>query len=99
MEIMALKLTSGEELIAKVTVKSENELELHDARSIMLVPGPNGGQLKLAPVLFSSDVEKPITVNRATVSVYTTNVHPKFSDEYTRSTSKLVVPKSSILMG
>lgn len=94
--IMALKLTSGEELIAKVVLIDEKIMELHDARSIMLVPG---GQLRLAPLLFSADIDKPITVERACVAVYTETIRPEFLDSYTQSISKLVVPKSSILMG
>ena len=96
---MALKLTSGEELIAKVNIINENEFELHDSRLIIVVPGPNGGQVKLAPVLFSVDIEQLVTLNRKTVSIYTTNVYLKFLEEYTRLVSPLSIPRSSILMG
>jgi hypothetical protein len=96
LEVMSLKLTSGEELVAKVRFVDDETAELHDARSLMLLPG---GQLKLAPVLFSGDMDRAIMLNRRTISLLTRNVHPKFLEEYTRSVSPLTIPKPSIIMG
>ena len=95
MVIIAIKLTSGEELIASVVDKG-NEFELHNARSIMLVPG---GQLRLAPLLFSAAEDRPIMLSKASIAVSTSEIRSEFRDSYVQSTSKLVVPKSSILMG
>lgn len=96
MDVMALKLTSGEEIIAKVDFTDKDTLELHDARSIMLIPN---GQLRLAPLLFSADGDLPITVSRSTIAVYTKTIRTEFLESYTQSVSKLTIPKSSILMG
>jgi hypothetical protein len=61
--IYTLKLTSGEELTAKVIEHATDSIEV--AQPISMVLGPQG--LQMMPSLFSSNPDKTVQINTATI--------------------------------
>ena len=95
-EIISLKLTSGEEIIGKLVSQEGNEWILQDARSILV---SNDGRLQLGPTLFSAIKEKSVVIYRPAVAIYSEHIHPAFLAEYTKAVSPLTLPTSKIIMG
>jgi hypothetical protein len=96
LELVSLKLTSGEEIIGKFVTHEGNALILKDARSIIAM---TDGQLRLGPVLFSADKDHDVTILSTSIAVKSTHVRKEFADAYNQSISPLSIPKSKILLG
>jgi hypothetical protein len=97
--IYAFKLTSGEELISRLTMVSWDQdptYILDQPRSIMM---SGDGRLSFAPTLFSADPDKPITLNKTSVVAYTTDLREEMRDAYLQSVSKIAIPSKKIIMG
>lgn len=93
-EIWTFKLTSGEELVAKVIGVDENELIINNPVSV--APGPNG--VGLMPSLFTANSDAPTRLNTNTIAVYAMT-DESVKNKYIQATSNIVVPSKKILAG
>jgi len=64
-DIVTIKLTSGEELVAKLI--EENPMQIKIARPLVLTMGQQG--IGMVPYLFTVDPDKDIKMSRSTITV------------------------------
>jgi len=81
-EIITLKLTSGEELIAKLV--EETMLHYKLSRPLVIGMGPKGPAMM--PYLFTVHPDKDILLNKNTVTVVSAS-DKDFSDQYIQGTT------------
>lgn len=81
-EVVTIKLTSGEELVAKLVEDGPVYLKL--GRPMVLTMGPQG--LGMVPYLFTVNPEKDIKLNKSTVTVIEASAK-EFSDAYIQQTT------------
>lgn len=81
-EIVTLKLTSGEELIAKLSEDSPLHYKL--SRPMVLTAGQQG--LGMAPYLFTVNPDKDIKISKSTVVVCEAT-DKNFADSYIQGTT------------
>lgn len=93
-EVYTLKLTSGEEVVAKVTAIEDQYLLLHDPVSV--APGPQG--LGLMQSLFTADPKDPARLNINNVTIFALT-DSSVKAKYIEATTGLVVPDKKIIMG
>jgi hypothetical protein len=89
MKVITLKLTSGEELIAKhqETLDDSSHFVLEDARRLQLVPNGKGGTgLALMPLLMSNVEKGDFTIDKRHV-VIATEVDGTFEKQYLQEVS------------
>ena len=85
-DIVSIKLTSGEEMVA--TLESENDTELVLRKPFMLVAGDKGAGL--APFMFTVDADAKFTVRLNTI-ICIVKTAKDASDTYLQSTTGLTV--------
>ena len=97
MDIIVVKLVSGEEVIGKLEKESDDFVELGNARSLMMQQGPDG-QVGLGMVPFMPSADNPTTEIESNVQIYRqfimarpVTVPKPLEDAYIRSTSKIAV--------
>lgn len=93
-ETYTFKLTSGEEVVGKVTEIEDNYVSLKDPVSV--APGPQG--LGLMQSMFTADPKDPARLNINNVTIYALT-DESVKAKYIEATSGLVVPDKSIIMG
>lgn len=95
--VISMKLSTGEEIIGKVVeqLSDEDFMVLEDARLVVVYPN---GELKLAPVLFSANYDKNITVFKNSVVLISQFLRPEFEQGYLESVSKLALPTKKIIL-
>lgn len=81
-EVVTIKLTSGEELVAKLVEEHSDYIKI--SRSMVLTAGPNG--LAMVPYLFTVEQDKEIKMSRNTITVIAPTMKPA-ADQYLSSTS------------
>jgi hypothetical protein len=87
-DLVTLKLTSGEEVIAKFTGKADSYISIDKA--LVLMNGPQG----LAFGTFFSTAKQDVPFNIFTDKIVTiAHINDKIADEYNRVFSKIEVPK------
>lgn len=95
-EIVSLKLTSGEELVAKI-VKERDEMGfITISEPVSVAPGPQG--LGLIPSLFTAESNGEFKLNTNNITVYAAtdeNVKAK----YVEATTGLKVPSKKLVLG
>jgi hypothetical protein len=100
MNIIAIKLNTGDELIAKISETANNTdtvWELHDVRTLMLT---NEGRFSLGPIMFSANPEKPINVCLSSIATYSYDVEEGILSGYQSASSKIFIPSTrQILKG
>ena len=69
-DIVTIKLTSGEELVAKLI--EENPMQIKIARPLVLTMGQQG--IGMVPYLFTVDPDKDIKIKIPNPEVYNSNV-------------------------
>lgn len=92
-----MKLTSGEELIAKIVDTSkfdENLIAISNPLSV--APGPQG--LGLVPSLFTSDLDNPVVLNTNTVTMYSIPDR-NIEDKYITATTGITLPDKKLILG
>jgi len=94
-KIYTFKLTSGEELVAKVLNISDNNITITDPVSI--APGPSGG-LGLVPSLFTAKQHGQVTLNTNCVTLIA-NVDENVETKYIQATTGLITPEKKVLVG
>jgi hypothetical protein len=94
-DIITLKITSGEEIVARLISESSEQLVIY--KPLTLVPGPQG--MALMQSLMSANVEADVVVNKNAVIMHT-HSRDEMVSAWIEGTSGLKTPtKSSILMG
>lgn len=81
-EVVTIKLTSGEELVAKLIDENEKQYKL--SKPMVLSAGPKG--IGMVPYLFTVDPEKDVKLNKNTVTVIE-STDKNFADSYISSTT------------
>lgn len=85
-EVVTIKLTSGEELIAKLVEETPTSFTL--SRPLVVAMGAQGPGL--IPYLFTVSPEKNVKLNRQTITVVEVS-DPDFAKQYLQSTTGLVL--------
>lgn len=104
-ELRIIKLTSGEELIARVTSEDDLTVTVSKARAVHAIQMPDGMTYRIALVPFSPAApDSKITVYKSgiTASIAESNIPPEFASEYTKQTSDIEIVSgnlSSIITG
>lgn len=94
-EIFTFKLTSSEEMVAKVTAITENSVTITAPVSVV----PNGQGMGLITTLFTADPKEPITLNLGSVMVIA-KTEETIKNKYIEATSKIVLPeKKKLILG
>jgi hypothetical protein len=81
-EVVTLKFTSGEEIVAKLVEDSAAYYKL--SRPLVIGMGPKGPALM--PYLFTVNPDKDVKIAKATVTVAETT-DKEFADQYLQSTT------------
>jgi len=81
-EVITIKLTSGEELIAKLDEETATHYKL--SRPLVLSMGPQG--IGMVPYLFTASQDKVIPLNKSTVTVCVPTMK-EAADQYIQSTT------------
>ena len=93
-ETYTFKLTSGEEVVAKVTEVDGHYVSLHDPVSV--APGPQG--MGLIQSMFTADPKDPARLNINNVTIFAVT-DSSVKAKYIEATTGLVVPDKKIIMG
>jgi hypothetical protein len=92
-DIVALKLSTGEELIATFNKHAEKSIAI--MKGLVLMQGPQG--IALGTFFSTADPEKPINLNKSLI-VSVADLNPKLRDQYNNVFSKIkTTPKPSII--
>lgn len=83
-EVVTLKLTSGEELVARLDEETNTHYKL--TKPMVIAMGPNGPGLM--PYLFTVSPDKTIALNKNTVTVAVSS-DKQFADQYITSTTSI----------
>lgn len=93
-EVWTFKLTSGEEVIGKVTEVEEHLVSLKDPVSV--APGPQG--LGLMQSMFTADPKDPARLNINNVTIYALT-DESVKAKYIEATSGIIVPDKKLILG
>jgi hypothetical protein len=93
-ETYTFKLTSGEEVVGKVTDIQDNYLSLKDPVSV--APGPQG--LGLIQSMFTADPKDPARLNINNVTIFALT-DDSVKAKYIEATTGLVVPDKKLILG
>jgi hypothetical protein len=85
-EVVTFKLTSGEELVARLEEESSSHYKI--TKPMVIAMGPNGPGLM--PYLFTVDPDKAISINKTTISVVVAS-DKTFADQYIQNTTGIKV--------
>lgn len=85
-EVVTIKLTSGEELVARLDEETPTHVKL--TKTMVLTAGPNG--LAMVPYLFTVEQDKIISLNKSTITVIAATMKPA-ADQYLTSTSDIKI--------
>lgn len=81
-EVITIKLTSGEELVAKLVEETQTHYKL--SKPLVLSMGPKG--IGMVPYLFTVSPDKDIQLNKSTVTVIAVS-DKEFSNQYLQGTT------------
>lgn len=93
-EVYTFKLTSGEELVAKVVSQADDSVELSHPLSI----APNHQGMGLMPSMFTAEPEKTVWLNTSTVTMYGVTVDA-IRSKYIEATTGIATPSKKIVLG
>jgi hypothetical protein len=92
--VNTFKLSSGEELIAKVISIDGDTVQLEEPLSI--APTPKG--MQLVPSVFTSDEDSTVSLNLNLVSM-TCPTTQGVKDKYLEATTGIQVPEKKLILG
>lgn len=95
-EIYSIKLSSGEELVAKITERSTENQTVTLSDPLMVAPGPQG--MGLLPALFTGEHQGTVTLNTGAVLMYTQTAEP-VRVKYIEATTGITTASKKILVG
>lgn len=93
-EVYTFKLSSGEEVIAKVTATDDRFVTLEEPLSV--APGPQG--MGLMASIFTSEAGVPVKLNTNTITMYTETADA-VRVKYIETTTGIKVPEKKIVLG
>lgn len=93
-QVYTLKLSSGEEMVAKVLNTNETFIEISEPVSI----APNQQGLGMVPSLFTSDMKGKFRLNINSISVIA-ETNEAIKVKYIEATTGIKVPEKSIVLG
>ena len=85
-EVVTIKLTSGEELVAKLVEETNTHYKL--ARPLVLSMGPKG--IGMVPYLFTVHPDKDVSLNKSTVTVVAAS-DKEFANQYLQGTTGITL--------
>lgn len=85
-EVVTIKLTSGEEIVAKLVEETMTHYKL--SKPLVLSMGPKG--IGMVPYLFTVSPEKDIQLNKSTVTVIAAS-DKEFSNQYLQGTTGITL--------
>ena len=93
-DIWTIKLTSGEELVAKIVVISEDHYMVDKPVSV----APTAQGMQLIPSVFTANTDNLVKINTSAITLMAeTNSYVR--DSYVSATSKVKVPEKKIVLG
>jgi hypothetical protein len=92
--VYTFKVTSGEELIAKVVAQEADSIELSNPLSI--APNPQG--MGLVPSMFTSDQDKNVELNTSTITMYAQSAD-SITIKYIEATTGITTSSKKIVLG
>jgi hypothetical protein len=93
-KVYTFKLSSGEELVAKVTSIDGDWITV--SHPVAVAPSPQG--MALVPALFTADHEKKISINITMVSMIATT-DSSVKNKYTEATTGIALPEKKLVFG
>ena len=93
-EVYTFKLTSGEELIAKVTDSDDNFVYISEPLSV--APGPQG--MGLIQSVFTSEEGAKVTLNIKNVTMFADTAE-SIKQKYIETTTGISVPSKKLILG
>jgi hypothetical protein len=94
-QVYTFKLTSGEELIAKVMQDQlDDQIVIQDPVSV--APGPQG--LGLVPSMFTADLDTSIRINTNNITLYALT-EDGVKMKYIEATTGIKVPEKKLILG
>lgn len=93
-EIYTLKLTSGEELVARILSFSDHWIRVSNPLSV--APGPQG--MALMPAMFTQESRAEPEINIATVTMFAVT-DSAVRSKYLEATTGLRVPDKKLVLG
>ena len=93
-EVYTFKLTSGEELIAKVTDSDDNFVYINEPLSV--APGPQG--MGLIQSVFTSEEGARVTLNIKNVTMFADTAE-SIKQKYIETTTGISVPSKKLILG
>lgn len=93
-EVYSFKLSSGEELIAKVLRVTDNYMYLSSPVSV--APGPQG--LGLVPSMFTADNDEEVRLNTDTVTLFA-QTEDNVKMKYLEALTGIKVPSKKLILG
>jgi hypothetical protein len=89
-DVVSFKLTTGEELIARISEEKESNYML--TKPMLLIPTSNQN-IGLAPIGFSFDPQNPVELNKCAVAMHS-KTHQELAAQYLQSTTGLTLATS-----
>lgn len=93
-QVYTFKISSGEEVIAKVT--SADSVWIKIEHPVSVAPGPQG--MGLVPSMFTGNAEEEICLNLALVSMYAVT-DDSVKSKYIEATTGLRLPDKKLILG
>lgn len=93
-EVYVFKLTSGEEVIGKVTSQGDDTVQLTHPLSV--APNPQG--MGLMPSIFTADHDKPVELNTRTVTMWA-ECADQIRVKYIEATTGITTQSKKIVLG
>ena len=95
-KVYTFKLSSGEELIAKVVGQIDNTTKIYVENPVSVAPSGKG--VGLIPSMFTADPEGKIVLNINNVSIYG-ETDDSIKVKYIEMTTGITLPEKKILVG
>ena len=89
-DVITFKLTTGEEVVARLADESDNIYNL--TKPMAIIPTPQGG-LGLAPLAFSLDTKENVVLNKHAVAVHG-RTEKDLANQYLQKTTGLTLVNS-----
>ena len=99
MDVKAIKLVSGEELIGEVIHEDESSISLRNPLAIML-QRTNTGDLNIGFIPFAPYVGKDVTFDFASSNlIFSKEVDEQMKSQYTTIFGGIVTPPKTLILG
>ena len=93
-QVYTIKIANGDEIVAKIVAEDSTSYTVN--KPLTVVPSQQGIQMIIS--LFTADPERPVTINKAQVSIIATS-RTEVCDSYLEATTGIKPVRNKILMG